>query len=118
MTVDFSIFKPWTWRGYNKDTENRAESTVVRGAIGRRDLSYPLSANEELTTGLYHGTYPGLEKASPLARIPINIRVSMIGIPSFTSEDERTQDKIGEIIALMNREIKIIKWAYLNNGTT
>lgn len=114
----FNIFMPFTWFGNNKDTEQRAESTNPRGTSNNRDLSGGTASNEELLVGLYHGTYRGMEKATPLARIPVNVRVVMMGLPTPKSDDERTQEVLNQITAWMKREIKILKWAYLNNGTS
>jgi len=60
-----------------------------------------VQANEEMLRGLYRGTYPGLQFASPLCFVPIQILVQMMGYPTPYSEDDRTQAAIDEILSLM-----------------
>jgi hypothetical protein len=111
------ILNPFTWFGNNKDTNGRAEGTRPRRSGARTDISYSFAANDELFAGVYHGTYPGMEKASPLARVPINTRVSMMGVPTPKSDDEKTQDALDRITERMRREIKILKFGFLACGT-
>lgn len=109
---------PFTWFGNNKDTTGRGEGTRPRRTGNRTDISYAIAANDELFLGMYHGTYPGMELASPLARVPINVRVTMMGLPTPKSDDEKTQEALKRITERMRREIKILKFGYLTCGTT
>lgn len=94
----------FTWFGGRKEVPESRTS-------GRRpyfhSMTGGLPANEELLLGLFHGTYPGLEKAAPLARAPINTPVNMIGMPTPVSKDSKTQNKLNEIRRMMSQEIKL-----------
>lgn len=99
------------------------KKTVPESKINRRnanptDLTYGLQGNEELFEGLIHGTYQGLQKASPLARIPVLIPANMMGTPTPKSNDPRTQEALDRIVKEKVREINVIKRKYLNVGTT
>jgi len=82
------------------------------------DMTMGLQANEDLFEGLLHGTYQGLQKATPLARIPVLIPAQMMGLPTPKSKDETTQIALDKLVREKIREINIIKRKYLNVGTT
>jgi hypothetical protein len=48
-------------------------------------------SNEDMLRGLYHGTWQGLQFASPLAFTPIQVPVNMMGVPTPKSDDGATQ---------------------------
>jgi hypothetical protein len=94
------------------------ESKIPRRNNNPTDMTGGLQGNEELFEGLIHGTYQGLQKATPLARIPVLIPAMMMGYPTPKSKDENTQAVLDQLIKEKTREINIIKRKYLNVGTT
>lgn len=82
-----------------------------------KDSSGGLPANEGMLRGLYHGNYPGLEFASALTLTPILTTVSMMGIPTPVSEDERTQEVLNEVVALMSDKFHQLHRSGLLLGT-
>jgi len=111
-----SFYNPFTWFGSKKSVP---ESKTSPRRPSLSDMTGGQPANEELLLGLYHGVYPGLEKASPLARVPINAPVSLMGYPTpICSSDEKTQLKLNEIRASMAQEINVINKMTLLVGTS
>jgi len=111
-----NMFNPFTWFGRKKE-EPESKTSPRRPSI--MDMTGGQPANEELLLGLYHGTYPGLEKASPLARVPINTPVNLMGIPTpICKGDERTQEKLNDIRRAMAQEIKLINKMTFLTGTS
>jgi hypothetical protein len=94
------------------------ESKIPRRNNNPTDMTGGLQGNEELFEGLIHGTYQGLQKATPLARIPVLIPAMMMGYPTPKSKDEKTQVVLDQQVKKKTREINIIKRKYLNVGTT
>jgi hypothetical protein len=84
---------------------------------GPTDKTENKVANEEMLRGLYHGDYKGLQFASPLTYPPIAIPVNMMGLPTPTSEDPRTQEVLNEIIAKMGERIPMLNRSMLLLGT-
>jgi hypothetical protein len=85
-----------------------AERDVTRRRTRRPtpiDLTGEYQSNEDMLTGLYHGTWPGLQFASPLAFVPINVPVQMMGLPTPKSDDGRTQMALDEITEQMAERI-------------
>jgi len=107
-----SIF---SWFGGKKSAP---ESRIPRRNNNPTDMTGGLQGNEELFEGLLHGTYQGLQKATPLARIPVLVPAMMMGYPTPKSKDEKTQAVLDQLVKEKTREINIIKRKYLNVGTT
>jgi hypothetical protein len=86
---------------------------------GHRDLTGGLQANEDMLRGLYHGTWMGLQFASPLAFTPINLPVQMMGLPTpkADGDDELTQRRLNEITDAMSTAIPKINRSFLLIGT-
>lgn len=105
----------FSWFGSRKAAP---ESKTLPRRPSIHDMTGGQPANEELLLGLYHGTFPGLEKATPLARVPINVCTGMMGIPTPTSKDEKTQAKLNEIRSMMMQEIKLNNKLYALIGTS
>jgi hypothetical protein len=78
-----------------KDTNNLTEKEISRPFV--KNLSYDLVANKALTSGLYHGKYPGLKLASALAFPMIATPVYFMGFPSFSVEDEKAEEEISAL---------------------
>jgi hypothetical protein len=83
----------------------------------RRDLTGGMVANEDMLRGLYHGTWQGLQFASPLAYTPISVPVNMMGLPCPHSDDQATQAALDEIVALMAERIPKLHRSALLVGT-
>jgi hypothetical protein len=66
-------------------------------------MSHALVANDEMLRGLYHGNYAGLQFASPLCFVPINLLVQMMGYPTpkAIDNDPVTQAAIDYIMVAM-----------------
>lgn len=106
---------PFTWFGDKKEVP-AGKTTPRRPSL--RDMTGGYPANEELYLGLYHGTYAGLEKASPLARVPINTLVSLMGVPTPTAPNSpKTQEKLDAIRRMMAQEIRAINKLCVLIGT-
>lgn len=86
---------------------------------GHRDVTGGLQANEDMLRGLYHGTWMGLQFASPLAFTPINLPVQMMGLPTPKAEDDDplTQQRLNEITDAMSEVIPKINRTFLLIGT-
>jgi hypothetical protein len=97
--------------GHDNPTKGRARRP------GPTDLTNSLVANEAMLRGLYHGDYKGLQFASPLTYPPIAIPVNMMGLPTPTSEDSRTQEVLDEITAQMAERISMLNRSKLLFGT-
>ena len=99
----------------------REGETPTRGRPRRpapRDMTGGFVANEEMEWGLYHGDYRGLQYASPLAGVPVDTMVNMIGLPTpVCKEDDVTQAALDEITKLMADRIKEIHTAHFVVGT-
>jgi hypothetical protein len=98
----------------------RGHESTTKGSPrrpGPTDKTENKVANEEMLHGLYHGDYKGLQFASPLTYPPIAIPVNMMGLPTPTSEDERTQEVLDEITAQMAERIPMLNRSKLLLGT-
>ncbi len=82
-----------------------------------RDLTGGFAANEDALWGLYRGTWPGLQFASPLARVPVDVPTQMMGLPTPRSADKRTQEALDEITAWMAERIPKLHKAAFVTGT-
>ena len=89
---------------------------------GRRpaavDQTGGLVANEEMLLGAYHGTWQGLQFASPLMFTPVNVPVNMMGLPTPESTDARTQAVLNEITKMMADKETRLHRGYLISGTS
>ena len=56
-------------------------------------------ANAETLVGLRDGTIAGLQHASPLARPPIMIPTSLVGVPTPIADDDATQERVNQLVA-------------------
>lgn len=99
----------------------KEKETPTKGRPRRpsaRDMTGSLVANEEMLWGLYHGDYAGLQFASPLAGVPVDTMVNMIGLPTpVCKEDSATQDALNEITIMMTDRIKEINTTHFVTGT-
>ena len=112
-----SVISGWfSWFGRKKEVP---ESKTSPRRPSLQDMTGGQPANEELLLGIYHGIYPGLEKASPLARVPINTPVNLMGLPTpICKGDPRTQERLNQIRDSMRQEIKLINKMALLAGTS
>jgi len=106
---------PFTWFGNKKATP---ETKTYARRPSLHDMTGGLPANEELLLGLFHGSYAGLEKASPMARVPVIIPANMMGQPTPTSKDAKTQIVLDEIREMMAQEIKTVNKMFILIGTS
>ena len=83
-----------------------------------RDSTGTIVANTGLLEGLYHGTEPALQFASPLANIPVNVPVALVGIPTPTADDEPTNERLKLLLDEKGDEFPIIERDKLIFGTT
>ena len=74
-----------------------------------RDTTGTIVANTALLEGLYHGTVPELQFASPFANVPINVPVALVGIPTPTGDDDATKERLKLLIAEKTDEFLIIE---------
>lgn len=82
-----------------------------------RDTTGTIVANTALLEGLYHGTVPELQFASPFANVPINVPVALVGIPTPTADDDATKERLKLLIAEKTDEFPIIERDKLIYGT-
>jgi hypothetical protein len=114
MTIEDRKPGPFSWLfGKEKDTPTRTRARRPN----QRDLTGGFVANEEMLKGAYHGTFQGLQFASPLMFTPINIPINMMGLPTPHSDDERTQEVLDEITAMMADRIVKLERTRLLAGT-
>jgi hypothetical protein len=85
--------------------------------ITTKDSTGTVVANVALLDGVYYGTEPSLQFASPLAFTPINVPVSLVGIPTPTSDDEKTRDRLKLLIEEKADEFPVIESTKLRHGT-
>ena len=72
--------KDWfsSFGGKRKVETDKKQARQIR----TRDSTGTIVANTELLEGLYFGTEPALQFASPLANVPVNVPVALVGIPT------------------------------------
>jgi hypothetical protein len=75
----------WKW-GEEHDEPTRTHARRPSA----RDMTSDLTANEAMLRGLYHGTWKGLQFASPLCFTPVNLLVQFMGYPTPIAEDNDT----------------------------
>jgi hypothetical protein len=102
---------------WSSGKENATPTRMPARRPAPRDMTGDKPVNEEMLRGLYHGDYRGLQFASPLAFTPIARPVSMMGLPTPTSEDERTQEVLDEIVAMMADRIPKLHRTFALLGT-
>jgi hypothetical protein len=104
---------------FNRTREtNRDPTKMPARRPFSRDLTGGFTANEDMLSGLYHGTWHGLQFASPLAYTPIAIPVNMMGLPCPHSDDEKTQEVLDEITGMMAERIPKLHRSALLIGST
>jgi len=67
------------------------------------DYTESLNVNRDLTTGLYHNSYPDLKLAGSLAYAPIAVPVWFMGIPVITTNSDKEEDQ--KLIADINKRV-------------
>ena len=93
----------------SKDTQTRRPRDV--------DFTGGLVANSALLYGLYYGTVPELQFASPMAYTPVSVPKNLVGIPTPKAQDKKTQAAVKKIIDEQYDECPIIVQTYLIIGT-
>ena len=79
-----------------KKTVDLGRKPAVRPQPIDKTGGYP--ANTETLVGLRDGTIAGLQHASPLARPPVMIPVSLVGVPTPIADDDTTQKRVIELV--------------------
>lgn len=104
---------------WDKGQEKSTPTKQFSHRPGHRDLTGGMQANEDMLRGLYHGTWQGLQFASPLAFTPINLPVQMMGLPTPKADDDDplTQQRLNEITDAMSTVIPKINRSFLLIGT-
>jgi hypothetical protein len=110
-------FFSWFFNRSRHESKQDVTKTRPRRPVAR-DMTGGFAANEDMLSGLYHGTWQGLQFASPLVFTPINIPVQMMGLPTPHSDDERTQEVLDEITEMMSERIPKIHRSALLIGST
>jgi hypothetical protein len=103
---------------FGRKTKTRDVSKKTPSRPFNRDATGGLVANGEMLDGLYYGTDPGLQFASPIAFTPIAAPVSLIAIPTPKTEDEQTKEMMNQIIEEKADEFPIIERTKLIKGTS
>lgn len=79
----------FSWTRTKDETYNPVK--VVRNTYRTTDFAETLTANEDLTRGLYFGEYPGMKLASALTLAPVKIPVFFMGVPAAKTDIENEQ---------------------------
>jgi hypothetical protein len=99
--------------GKRKVDADKKEARSIR----TRDATGTIVANVELLDGLYYGEIPALQLASPLALVPANTPVSLIGIPMPTADDDVTKGRLKRITTEYADDFPTIERTKLIHGT-
>jgi hypothetical protein len=83
-----------------------------------RDMTGGLPANSETLYGLFYGTIPELQFASPMAYTPVKIPSMLMGIPTPKAKDTKTQKAVSRILEDLGEEIPLINDTFLIIGTS
>ena len=83
----------------------------------RRDMTGGLTANSETLYGLFYGTIPELQFASPMAYTPVKIPSMLMGIPTPRAKDVKTQKAVSRILETLGEELPLINETALIIGT-
>lgn len=83
--------------GGNSKTVDPGRKPAIRPYPVDKTGGYP--ANAETQVGLRDGTITGLQHASPLARPPIMIPTSLVGVPTPIADDDTTQERVNALVA-------------------
>lgn len=83
--------------GNGKKVNDLSKKPAIRPYPVDKTGGYP--ANAETLIGLRDGTITGLQHASPLARPPVMIPTSLVGIPTPVADDDATQERVNELVA-------------------
>jgi hypothetical protein len=76
-----------------------------------------LPANSETLYGLFYGTIPELQFASPMAYTPAKVPSMLVGIPTPRAKDVKTQKAVNRILEYLGEEIPLINETALIIGT-
>jgi hypothetical protein len=82
-----------------------------------RDMTGGLSANSETLYGLFYGTIPELQFASPMAFTPAKVPSMLMGVPTPRAKDAKTKKAVSRILENLGEEIPIINETALIIGT-
>lgn len=85
--------------------------------IRERDSTGTVVANTAMLEGVYLGTEPSFQYASPYANVPINVPVALVGIPTPTADDDKTKERLKLLINAKREEFPIIERDKLLYGT-
>ena len=83
--------------GGRKEVKDLSKEYPIRPYPVDKTGGFP--CNAVTLIGLREGTIPGLQLASPLARPPITIPTSIVGIPTPQGSDDATQEVINNLVA-------------------
>jgi len=88
------------WFKSRETQESSTENPIQRAPRRPKtvDMTEGLTINDDLTRGLWRNTYPSMRLAGSLAFAPIFVPVTLMGVPVPTSEDERTQEILTDIV--------------------
>jgi hypothetical protein len=81
------------------------------------DQSGGLTTNSDVLYGLYYGTTPWLQFASPLAYTPVKVPSMLTGIPTPRAEDKPTQEALKAIIDQHSDDFQLITSTSVMQGT-
>jgi hypothetical protein len=82
-----------------------------------RDMTGGLTANSEVLYGLFYGTIPELQFASPMAYTPAKVPAMLMGIPTPRAKDAKTQKVVSRILENLGEELPLISETALIIGT-
>jgi hypothetical protein len=78
----------FSWQSDRKDS---VTTLATPRRPGPRDMTGGFQANEAMLKGLYKGTHPGLQFASPLCYTPVNLLVQFMGYPTPRAEGDHPE---------------------------
>jgi hypothetical protein len=96
--------KGWFFRNHKEADASKKQPRRP----AKRDATGGLVANSDVLNGLYYGSDPGLQFASPLAFTPISVPVSLVSIPTPITQDEKTKEALAKLIADHSDDFPII----------
>jgi hypothetical protein len=100
--MSFSINLGGFGFSWNNDRKDAVTTHRSPRRPGPRDMTGGFQANEDMLKGLYKGTYPGLQFASPLCYTPVNLLVQFMGYPTpiADGDDPVTQAALDFLVKL------------------
>jgi len=108
MTVTIPFFR-------NKTIQDNVTKQPRR--IPRIDKTESLQCNKELTYGLYHNQYAGIRLGASLAYAPIAVPVFFMGLPTITSEDTKTNDRLKDLCKEFSLQMSALHTETHRDGT-